>query len=59
MYNVDDRYELPQSMDLTPEEVLSIVDNHVPLADILAARRADAEAESEDIPASATDNTLF
>lgn len=43
----DDLYDLPQSMDLTPEEVLSIVENRVPLADILAARRADVESEEE------------
>lgn len=55
---VNDLYDLPQSMDLTPEEVLSIVDNRVPLADILAARRADAESE-EDTKVESTEDSLF
>ena len=55
---VNDLYELPQSMDLTPEEVLSIVDSRVPLADILAARRADADAE-ETTKVESTEDSLF
>lgn len=44
----DQLYDLPQSMDLTPEEVLAIVEKRVPLADILAARKADEEVSVEE-----------
>lgn len=42
---LDERHDLPQGFDLTPDEVLSILDDRVPLSDVLAARNAEKESE--------------
>jgi len=41
----DQLYDLPQSM-VTPDEVLAIVEKRVPVADIYAARQAEANADA-------------
>ena len=40
----DQLHKLPQGADLTPEEVISVLVDKVPLSDIYAARRAETES---------------
>jgi len=44
----DDLHELPQALDLTPEEVLLILDSGVTLGDILQARAGAQENNDDD-----------